>query len=369
MRLLSEIGLLALATVAVGLSATGGFVSVDELFDRQPADAKLVHDILQSGAERTVAFKPFERYWQSLPQDSVLRDSEWKWRKHGSLSRPLPHCKKHTHVLIEHDLVVKTGQGPMTDTSQSGTVQDNSYLVSTAYYLSWPNDKDRNISDALDGANGTLCTSALQSADMPISVLNKFPDDGNNNNGDCAPILGQECVDALLSTQGGAVTVENNVCRSPTQSWHDLPACRDSLGRDKTSGTQWAGTPLSGRNPLNNATRPKPWRSGDDFYANVSSPVGGGGKDSDEYLARVNQLHVLMLDARIPSSQGEGQFVGGPQLLCARVNATKLPGDEDAMLSESLRGDGKSAAAGLGSCSITAILMFGVTAALLNMVI
>ncbi|KAK8017340.1 hypothetical protein PG993_013666 [Apiospora rasikravindrae] len=303
MRLFPEVGLLILVTGAVGFSATGGFVSVDELFDRQPEDAKLVQDILRSSAERTVAFKPFERYWQSLPQDSVLRDSEWKW-------------------------LVKTGQGPMTDISQPGTVQDSSYLVSTAYYLSWPNDKERNISDALDGANGTLCTSALQSADIPVSVLNKFPDD-DNNNGDCAPVLGQG---------GGAVTVENNVCRGPKQSWHDLPACRSSLGRDKTSGTQWAGTPLSGRNPLNNATRPKPWRSGDDFYANVSSPVGGGGQDSDEYLTRVNQLHVLMLDARIPSSQGEGQFVGGPQLLCARVNATKLPGDDDAMLSESLRG-------------------------------
>ncbi|KAK8002125.1 hypothetical protein PG991_014347 [Apiospora marii] len=324
MRLTYELGLLSLATGAVGLSATSGFVSVDGLFDREPGDAKLVHDTLETGsAERTVAFKPFERYWQFLAEDSVLRDSEWKW-------------------------LVKTGQGPITDPSQPSGVDDNNpYIVSTAYHLSWPNNNnDRNISDALDGANGTICTSALESADVPVRVLNNFATtdtDGNNDNsGDCVPVPGQECVDALLSPQGGAVTVENDVCRGPAHPWHDLPACRDSLGRDKASGTQWAGTPLSGRNPLNNATRPQPWRSGDDFYVNVSSPVsGGGGRDSDEYLTRVNQLHVLMLDARVPSSR-EGQLVGGPQVLCLRVNTTRLPendrdGDGVAMLSESLR--------------------------------
>lgn len=183
-------------------------------------------------------------------------------------------------------------------------------------------------------------------------------------------MLGQECVDALLSTQGGAVTVENNVCRGPARPWHDLPACRDSLGRDKTSGTQWAGTPLSGRNPLNNATRPAPWRSGDDFYVNVSSPVGGG-KDSDEYLTRANQLHVLMLDARVPSSR-EGQVVGGPQVLCLRVNTTRLPendkdGDGVAMLSEGLRRGSSSGAAGLG-CGVT-FLVLAAAATLINQVV
>ncbi|KAK8135547.1 hypothetical protein PG984_003487 [Apiospora sp. TS-2023a] len=333
MRLSSEIGLLSLATGVASLSAASGFVSVDEYFQRMPEEGEPVREMLKAGStERTVSFKPFETYWELLPKDSVLRDSEWKW-------------------------LVKTGQGPVTNSSQSDGVEDP-YLVSTAYYFSWP--KGNNISDALGGAKGTMCTSTLESVDVPVSVLNKLPAD-DHGNGDCAPVLGQECVDALLSKQGGAITVEGDSCRDLKQSWHDIPACRDSLGKDRKSATQWAGTPLGGRNPANNATAPE-WRSGHDFFLNISHPVTG--RDSDEYLKRVNQLHVLMFDARIPAER-KGQFVGGPQLLCTRVNATKLPGGEDAMLSESIRGNTSGAATGL-ACSMT-LLMFGVTAALISM--
>lgn len=98
MRLFLELGLLSLATGAVGLSATSGFVSVDTLSDREPEDAKLVHNALEAGStERTVTFKPFERYWESLAEDSVLRDSEWKWRKHGSPARPST-CTIHAYT-------------------------------------------------------------------------------------------------------------------------------------------------------------------------------------------------------------------------------------------------------------------------------
>lgn len=75
---------------------------------------------------------------------------------------------------------------------------------------------------------------------------------------------------------------------------------------------------------------------------------------------------MLMLDARVPAEY-EGASVGGPQLLCARVNATKFPEDGDEMLSESLRGNSKSAAADPGSSSITTVLIFYVTAALITL--
>ena len=43
------------------------------------------HDVLEIAAlnptmTRSVSFKPFERYWDSLAEDSVLRGAEWTWR-------------------------------------------------------------------------------------------------------------------------------------------------------------------------------------------------------------------------------------------------------------------------------------------------
>ncbi|KAK8101856.1 hypothetical protein PG999_012230 [Apiospora kogelbergensis] len=260
-------------------------------------------------ASRSVKFSPFKGDWESLRKDSVLRNSEWTWRINTS------------------EIAVPNNDGP-------GYKLQDPHVVGTSYDLSWP--KGTNLSDALDGAKGTFCATTLASFNLPVSVLNKYTEE--HAGADCMPLLGEECVKSLLSTKEGAVWVTNEnggQCISPAKAWSEIPSCRDSLGAMKDYGLLYSGWPLDGRNPRNNATADKPWEAGNEFYVNVSSAVNGTA--SDTYLWSVNQLHILMLDARVPLGPRQRR------LLCARVNATKLPendGDKDgvARLGENIRG-------------------------------
>ncbi|KAK8855062.1 hypothetical protein PGQ11_010974 [Apiospora arundinis] len=309
--------------------------------------------LLQKGlsdptASRSVKIYPFVNSWPALAGDSTLRDSEWTWRVNTS------------------DIAV-----PKPDGQFEKNIQDP-HVVAVSYDFSW--SKGTNISDALGGSKGTLCTMALDAVDLPVSVLNKYTEE--NAKGDCAPILGEECVKSLLSSTEGAIRVlpgtrgRVDKCDKPSKSWRDIPSCQESIGKLKASGSQsLTGTPLGGRNSQNQ-TRSGSWLSGDMFFGNFSSAVNGS--RSDTYLASVNQLHMLMLNARLPfGSQGQLQ-VAGPSLFCTRVNATKLPDknvDKNggvAMLSGNIRGS-NSGGEKLGYS--VAVLMITASVALVNAVV
>lgn len=213
---------------------------------------------------------------------------------------------------------------------------DEPHVASAIYDFQFPGS---NLSEALDGANGTFCMATLTSIDLPVEILNKYTDDDDST--DCERILGKSCTDSLLLASEGAVTIsdDGNTCIPPRKSWNTLPGCSDSIGKATVYNTLDGDYPLSGVNPQNNATASS-WVSGQGFFVNVSEPLSGA--LSDGYLESVNRLHVLMINTRIPA---DGGFVGGPELHCMRVNATELPendadGDGEAMTSENVRSVG-----------------------------
>ncbi|ETS76093.1 hypothetical protein PFICI_11480 [Pestalotiopsis fici W106-1] len=262
-------------------------------------------------ATRSVAFKPFEKYWGSLAENSKLRDSEWMWRINIS------------------DVSI-----PDADLEDV----DEPHVASAIYDFQFTGT---NLSEALDGADGTFCMATLTSIDLPVEIINKYTDDDDST--DCEPILGKSCIDSLLLAGNGATTIsdDGNSCIPPRYFWSELLECSDSIGKATVFSTLYGDYPLSGVNRQNNATS-SPLVSGQGFFVNVSEPLNGS--LSDGYLQSVNRLHVLMINTRIPTDYG---FVGGPELHCMRVNATELPendadGDGDAMTSENIRNVGTS---------------------------
>lgn len=195
--------------------------------------------------------------------------------------------------------------------------------------------------------------ATLTSIDLPVNIINKYTEESANST-DCLPTLGQECVDSLLSASGGAVTIsdDGHVCIPPRKSWSKLAGCQSSIGNATVYSVLTGDYPLGGVNPLNNATA-SPWTSGQGFFVNVSEALNGS--LSNGYLESVNRLHVLMVNTRIPT-ETEGDFVGGPELHCMRVNATKLPerdadGNGVAMTSENIRSAGVSIGKHVLSCT------------------
>ena len=82
--------------------------------------------------------------------------------------------------------------------------------MSTTWDFSWPADSGNNISSALSDLPGPLCITTLATAnlgagpDFPVNVTNAYTEDDTDNTS-CVPVLGEECVRALLSTDGRAV--------------------------------------------------------------------------------------------------------------------------------------------------------------------
>ena len=90
--------------------------------------------------------------------------------------------------------------------------QDNPDAIPDQYIvvLSDGADSGNNISSALGDLPGPLCITTLATAnlgagpDFPVNVTNAYTEDDTDNTS-CVPVLGEECVRALLSTDGRAV--------------------------------------------------------------------------------------------------------------------------------------------------------------------
>ncbi|KAI6081411.1 hypothetical protein F4821DRAFT_264968 [Hypoxylon rubiginosum] len=271
---------------------------------------------------RSVRFKPFQQYWDQLPEDSPLRGAEWTWR-------------------INVSNIAAPGAEP-EDGGIRATVDP--HVVSTTFDFSWPGSG--NFSSAFGGMWKPLCLSDLGSldpvypsaswTDLPVNVTNGYTEDDTDSTS-CVPALGQACVDAMLAARGGAIyAIPDGTgpgCLPGAKSWQDLPECASTFGYSASVGQPLSqslnGLRLDNTSSANTSDPRAEWTSGSGFYGWVSGPQNGSG--SQAYYTATNQLRVLMINANL-NGANNSEVVGGPQLLCTRVNATKLPdvdGDGD----------------------------------------
>ncbi|KAI1359189.1 hypothetical protein F5Y08DRAFT_86664 [Xylaria arbuscula] len=236
---------------------------------------------------RSVTFKPFEQSWGSLTDSSVLRDSEWTWR-----------------INVTEFASAETD--PMNNvTSQIGGIE-------ATYDFTWP--VEGNISAALDGSNSPLCITALDGlVDLPVNITNAYKEDTGSS---CVPVLGQECVNAILAGAPEPSLQDCNVTASI--SWGSIPECQDSFGVSSRVQDGF-GTTTVGFNISTNAKYS--WESGHPFYWQFYE--GAESNETDNTIQKLldlsNKVHIMML------STGFDGGKLGPQLLCSRVNITELP--------------------------------------------
>ncbi|CAJ2500713.1 Uu.00g035660.m01.CDS01 [Anthostomella pinea] len=250
------------------------------------------HDLIEKANQnptltQSVSFKPLEQYWQFLGDGSVIKDAEWTWR-----------------------INVTNIDAPDADTNGSIT---GSHVVET-YDFTWL--VSGNISTALDGTTNRLCVKTLGDwVDLPANVTNAYGDNDRDST-DCGPVLGQDCVNAILA-QGSRPSATDCNFNLASSSWAQIPECRDSFGVTSKAfhgfSEQYYGFSLFKNNS-------KILTSGRGFLWNITEPVDGTNSRSFHNLA--NKLHILLLDMSF-SFVAPGKYPG-PQLLCTCVNTTKL---------------------------------------------
>ncbi|KAI1399871.1 hypothetical protein F4819DRAFT_463742 [Hypoxylon fuscum] len=195
------------------------------------------------------------------------------------------------------------------------------HVVTSTYDFTWPGGG--NLSAALGVPNAGICVTVADSPlDWPVNVTNTYTEDDTDSNS-CAGTLGQACVDAILDEERNSGHLLGD-CRLPPESWFALPQCQDTLGYASVS-YGFAGIASRGLGFLNsssNATRAR--EDGEAWFGTLSAPQYGSG--SAEYYTVANRLHIAVINPILPTEGPvEGGFSQGPQLMCMRVNATKLP--------------------------------------------
>ncbi|XXH03855.1 hypothetical protein Hte_010261 [Hypoxylon texense] len=251
-------------------------------------------------------------YWDELPEDSLLRGAEWTWR-----------------------INISDIAAPNAEPEDGGIwATIDPHVVSITFDFLWPGSG--NFLSALGGIWKPLYLSDLGSldpvypsaswTDLPVNVTNGYTEDDTDT-----------CVDAMLAARGGAIyAIPDGMGPGylpAAKSWQDLPECADTFGYSASVGQPLSqslnGLRLDNTFSANTSNPRAEWTSGSGFYGWVSGPQNGSG--SQAYHTATNQLRVLMINANL-NGANNSEVVGGPQLLCTRVNATKLPdvdGDGD----------------------------------------
>ncbi|KAI1312918.1 hypothetical protein F5Y03DRAFT_390619 [Xylaria venustula] len=277
--------------------------SAPDSFDDE-AEQRLINADHNPTLSRSVSFQPFKDIWGDLDADSALQDSDWTWRVNVS-DVAVPDA---THL-----------EKNITDP----------HIVSLTWDFSWPGND--NLSDILGGNGSEFCWVQLDSNyDFPVNVTNTFTEDIATNSS-CVPALGKACVDAILK-----IVPNNCVWESVDIDFTRFPECAGAFAdsvHHNTEGEAYIG------NFLNNTDPTFQLSSGGPFYLRLSVPVNGA--QSETFNAVANGLNIVLLSAKIRESRSEAQhgYVQGSELLCTRVNATKLAdkdqdGDGTAYVSE-----------------------------------
>ena len=194
-------------------------------------------------------------------------------------------------------------------------------MISTVYDFSW--ETNGNLSEALGGDNGTFCITVQGDLNMPVNVTNLYTD-ANGNSTSCEPILGQECVDAILADDDG-LSSSGEYCKGPRTIWYQLKECQATLGFAASikGGPSYTTASFEFNGTIADNTT-SGWKSDQGFFGTLTSVVNGS--LSLPYFSATNQLRIISVNTQLPTNNG---FTGGPELLCMRVNATGLGNNDE----------------------------------------
>ncbi|KAI1313967.1 hypothetical protein F5Y03DRAFT_389455 [Xylaria venustula] len=227
-------------------------------------------------ATRSVKFKPFAGSPEGSSAES-LKDDEWTWRVNVS-DFAVPNAESGANVLVDP------------------------HVVDTQYDLIWP--KGGNLTSALTSQNDSVCFQTLGIFGNPANVSNVYTDDDTNST-DCTPVLGADCVSAIVIDAQAASA--NGRCNGPLQSWSHIPACASTFGYTDNVNHDESMVQFD-----YNATS---LQSGEAFWGLNSAAYNAS--NATLYESAANALQVMVV-APIVSN------VSYPQLLCMRVNTTHL---------------------------------------------
>ncbi|RYC66093.1 hypothetical protein CHU98_g150 [Xylaria longipes] len=284
--------LLALVTANEGLY--GGPFSIDGSSIPNGLNASSLNTVINAqqhpNATHEVIFKPFGSEGGTSGSVSTLQDIEWAWRINVS-----------------------------DFTAPNSTIETvDTHLVTTTYDFNWSGSDE--LSTNLNSSTARFCLTMTDFHDLPVNITNTYTENDTNSTS-CVSTLGQACVNAILKVGSFLGNAAYGNCQGPSQIWSSIPECQSTLGYTSMVSRYLSLYTIS---PGFGNHTTKDFINGQGWYGHFSSPQNGSG--SNEYYTAMNRLHIVMINALVASSTGfEGGYSEGPQLLCMRVNATKLP--------------------------------------------
>ncbi|KAI1567959.1 hypothetical protein PtrEW4_006717 [Pyrenophora tritici-repentis] len=180
-----------IGTLKPGIGNTPEALQVSENVGRYPDDTELV---------------TFSRTYNGTQE-------EWSWRTNV------------TNVPVPNEINQLGMKG--ADSSEGHQV------VNVQWQLGWPNDKNTSLQQYLVEKNMKASFGAMIS-NKPINITKKYE---NDDNGDCMPLLGEQCVQSLTESASKGDDIQ----------FQGLEGCADSLelqgDGEVQSGTSWVIDP------------------------------------------------------------------------------------------------------------------------------
>ncbi|KAK0662924.1 hypothetical protein QBC41DRAFT_329476 [Cercophora samala] len=235
-------------------------------------------------ATHNITFNPY-------PNVKQLADLEWTWR-----------------INISDSLT-----DPFFNVSTD-------FIVRTSYEFIWEDSPlNSTLAEAIpELGNQSFCAVQLVLSERgwPANITNLWTDEDANSTS-CAPVLGQDCVDAIIKSAGSN---NGGPCLSPGGRWEDAPECASSLGY------MYSSRLVSGKQFIDLSQA----RSGVPFTGLASRQYS----DLDNktlYENYLNDIHMLFINAPVDLVRENGIFdTHAPkQLLCMRVNTSRREVDDD----------------------------------------
>ncbi|KAI0427234.1 hypothetical protein F5Y09DRAFT_344877 [Xylaria sp. FL1042] len=303
---LNGMGIITLSRATEYKAIGTWFESAPSSFDDE-AWQRIINADHNPTTSRSVSFQPFKNVFDELEPNSVLLASDWTWRK---FLTPYTGSLFLTKVnACSHPTGVNVSEIPVPDAESVNNITDP-HIVSLTWDFSWFAGK--NLSDILGGNGSEFCWVQLDSSyDLPVNITNTFTDDIASNSTSCVPAFGQACVDAILRNVPGDCDWD-----SADLNFATIPECAGAFAdsvHHNADGEAYLGDALNNSDPAQQPT------NGETFYLKLSDPVNG--TQSEKFNAVGNGLNVVLLNARIKAQTG---YVQGSELLCTRVNTTKL---------------------------------------------
>lgn len=193
------------------------------------------------------------------------------------------------------------------------------HISNTVFELEWGTDE--SFRSALNGSTSPACIAITTASFLP-NVTNLITDD--NNDGDCGPVLGQDCVQALYAS-----ATNLNSCNFGF--WESLPECASTIGASRSYaqyGLERISTNLNSNLSATNASYE------DVGYAAVANGTDGrygfesistdayNGTNTTIYDMEATRMYVMLLQIS-PADGTSGLWT--QNALCMRANTTKLP--------------------------------------------